>query len=166
MKWVTTTLAILSALLCVTAVLFWVRSYLPPHTYFVPAGGRLLIASVNVSDEVMGGQGGADVIVRSMSRNANNTYAHLLGFAYMRGTYGYFGGFQIIAIPFWFIVLATAIGPVLWWREVRRRRKRLSSGKCAGCGYDLRGTPERCPECGCATTATTANGSPAALPRV
>lgn len=33
------------------------------------------------------------------------------------------------------------------WRK-RRQRKWLAEGRCCGCGYDLRASPDRCPECG------------------
>ena len=54
--------------------------------------------------------------------------------------------------PWWFLMLVSAALPVLWLtRLVLRRRGRernLRERRCLGCGYDLRATPGRCPECG------------------
>jgi hypothetical protein len=54
-------------------------------------------------------------------------------------------------VPHWFLVLITAILPIGWLITTRRqtsRAVRTRLGLCPDCGYDLRESPERCPECG------------------
>jgi hypothetical protein len=51
-------------------------------------------------------------------------------------------------VRFWLLVLLTAIWPSVWtFRRVREHR-RLKAGRCLSCGYDVRASPGRCPECG------------------
>jgi hypothetical protein len=63
-----------------------------------------------------------------------------------------------IGVPFWFVILVSAPAPSIWlarWARQRERRRRRQRGVCEKCGYDLRASPARCPECGTSATAAT-----------
>ena len=63
-----------------------------------------------------------------------------------------------VQVPFWLAAAATAVLPTAWlgrWWVRRRRCDR--AGLCHRCGYDLRATPDRCPECGTNKSAATPN---------
>ena len=55
-----------------------------------------------------------------------------------------------VIVPHWFLAAVTALLPSIAYFQRRRRRQRLSKNLCPVCGYDLRATPDRCPECGTA----------------
>ena len=70
----------------------------------------------------------------------------------------YFGGFSYdcsgftwgvsrrALVPLWFVGLALGIAPVCLLSRLHKPCR--ANGLCPSCGYDLRATPERCPECG------------------
>ena len=57
----------------------------------------------------------------------------------------------IAVVPYWLVVALTGVLPAKAAATAvtsRRRRRRALAGQCVACGYDLRATPGRCPECG------------------
>jgi hypothetical protein len=57
------------------------------------------------------------------------------------------GNEYIMRMPAWAALLMwlpLALPVLKWWNRMRKVRE----GLCPNCGYDLRATPSRCPECG------------------
>ncbi|HEY8750683.1 MAG TPA: hypothetical protein VIM11_22050 [Tepidisphaeraceae bacterium] len=55
-----------------------------------------------------------------------------------------------ITLPYWVPLLVSCALAVLGGKRAHAHHKRLRmlDGRCTRCGYDLRATTERCPECG------------------
>lgn len=76
------------------------------------------------------------------------------GIHFLRSTYDD----VFVGIPCWFVLLALAsvCGGSLYRSARRQRALRAGAGFCPACGYDLRATPQRCPECGAVPAAQAA----------
>lgn len=65
--------------------------------------------------------------------------------------------FTFIGIPHWFLATLTGAPMALWAAHFlyhrHWKRQRVRKGVCIACGYDLRATPQRCPECGTVSVA-------------
>jgi hypothetical protein len=61
------------------------------------------------------------------------------------------GWYRWVFVPLWLVALVSTILPAAWARRHLRAGRRARQGLCPSCGYDLRASPERCPECGTST---------------
>jgi hypothetical protein len=56
-----------------------------------------------------------------------------------------------LTVPIWFLAAVSGVLPLAVlgrWQWRRQKTRRAAMGFCRVCGYDLRATPQRCPECG------------------
>ena len=146
-----TILAALSLLLFVAVVVLWVRSFrsndLIAH---FDASGRWWWVSSNASGLHVVNQRVGYVHGESISW----VHKQFLWFRYSRGEFTD-GTCPSWSVPHWLpaiLLLALSRPLLIRIRSSCQRRSRLHSGLCPSCGYDLRATPERCPECGTVAT--------------
>ncbi|HEX3358737.1 MAG TPA: hypothetical protein VHS31_17305 [Tepidisphaeraceae bacterium] len=171
-----TFLAILSLLLCLATLVLWVRSYWQRDVFkhgdstasntdiyeLVSSSGELDIsADHNGSTEsrVSYPLGMSASAIRSSQMNTLSTLQKQVqsksywfaGFGYNRWEIPSLFANHTIHLPHWFPALLFAIFPALRLRYILRTRRALHrnrAGLCLHCGYDLRATPDCCPECG------------------
>lgn len=58
--------------------------------------------------------------------------------------------YYFLIVPLWMLTAITGAPLMIGLNTFWHRRKWGTPGICGNCGYDLRATPARCPECGCA----------------
>ena len=68
----------------------------------------------------------------------------------------------VVRVTYCLVALAAAALPVISGLRMWHHRTRPgTSARCKQCGYDLRATPDRCPECGMAVESVTASAASA-----
>ena len=160
---------IASAGLLVVSLFGWSRSKFAGDSYFW--GGRAHCGGLFVMDGVvrfMYAPEGSTAEARGFSHESFDWRSQTRGFGvrsweelrgswYGRLGFGYDpnarldntgGRMYRVYFPFWGLILVSLIAPGIVVIGYRRSRHRHRRGMCPRCGYDLRATPQRCPECG------------------
>ena len=145
---------IVGLLLAAALLPFWYRShqgpefvkYASPNHWFISlTSGHGTVDLLYIADwpgepELLTGRRDPSVMY------ATRYEKRFLGFATAAQT----NGGRYVVIPYWFLVTCCIGMAVISARSWHRRRNILLEGRCKRCGYDLRATPARCPECGTA----------------
>ncbi len=166
-QWLFTILASISLAACLTTCGLWVRSYTATETWrrgtpqtweaWTIGHGRLLYirarpAAASKLNRVEDWHRQTEAPNGDVSRDQwlVTVFHEVGGFAWGTGIGGVYQGWAAV-IPLWCLAGLTSVLPATWVRGALNRRKQrqhIRLVRCIGCGYDLRATPSRCPECG------------------
>jgi hypothetical protein len=169
--------AVVSAALFVAVFALWVRSHYtaesvmysrPQHSYQVfDSPSEIGFARGSYTSQSVSESPDRQWLWSSMTASSSGSFPgdewflgwnnwRVFGFGiynYDLGGRGFGGGLwaehkQFVEIPFQAVLLVLLIAPLPPVFRMSRRRYRRRRGLCPSCGYDLRATPDCCPECG------------------
>lgn len=163
-------------LLCVAACVLWARSYQLTDQFFraspggfvgIGSAGGSVVVQINPGDASAYARGNDGWTYRRMGPYSAPHYPVAFGHldparTFRNWEWAGFGWYTVQdrngmrtatgVAPFSVVAVATAALPVGWTvarlRSRARDRRQRSRNACPVCAYDLRATPERCPECG------------------
>jgi hypothetical protein len=159
----------LSLLLCLAMIALWSRSLVGDDRigyWFLSANHKLDMYCLHSGAGSIGiflckdgdGYGSAPDRGFTVALAPNTTHGvppGVLGFVYRHGSSTVVGGAPTISgvytyamVPYLLLIVLSALAPVNALIRARRTAQRLKLGQCRHCGYDLRGSMPRCPECG------------------
>lgn len=160
----------LSAFLFLASLILWVRSYfvgdllrhmgqdvIPNTSYFLTSTtGTLSLSRYEQTSKDPAIGGGRYPPGFSSERWNSHTHPlswptgatpNPLGFAAQHQRRSE-GDEDTLVVPYYALTIALLAPPLIWLVRHRRRAKATAGQRCPACGYDLRATPDRCPECG------------------
>jgi hypothetical protein len=165
-----------SLVLCLASSFLWVRSHLL-HEHYISRNGSEWQAWVNFDGTLLFERmHGLDISFYTgyqrlgrrdfgfwEANSSSSAHAKrrilLLGAGWYRGGNwfqmqwshqrpSFWFSYEVYVMPYWVVSLPSSVFPLLWIGRFLRRRSRRKRGLCLHCGYDLRASPGRCPECG------------------
>lgn len=158
--------SIASLLLCAAVTLKWALANLGDEVWIRFVGHSLLLHGASGSeagrargyffepppqvsyDPTFVGPSGLLRLLRAGS--LRTTRASFAGVEFYADARNPVPGHRTLVIPVTYPLLLSALAPAVWLIRRARAARRHRRGCCANCGYDLRATPGRCPECGTA----------------
>jgi hypothetical protein len=139
-----------SLTLAILLTLLWIVSPRP----LLGVGGRYFL-SVQPNGFVFHMYGNVPYVGQSFGPSTGWAFGPLF-YLYAPSDPGQFE--RYVRVSCWAVILIFLVLPGIWFVMYRRQRlisHRRRSGLCIACGYDLRASVDRCPECGAAVSTST-----------